>query len=201
MFLGSPEARRFALAGGAALILRGQVDRATEGLDFFAPGVEDVRLATEALRHALRAAGFATEVIRSGPAFARLVVTGPDKDQVLVDLGYDHRMRPAEPTSLGPVLALDELGADKLLALFGRAEARDFVDVHALAQRLGIDRLLGLAKEKDSGFDEYVLATMLGTMPRLPRSEFEIDDVTYAALDVFYRDLRARLIANALDEE
>ncbi len=110
-------------------------------------------------------------------------------------------MRPAEPTSLGPVLALDELGADKLLALFGRAEARDFVDVHALAQRLGIDRLLGLAKEKDSGFDEYVLATMLGTMPRLPRSEFEIDDVTYAALDVFYRDLRARLIANALDEE
>ena len=32
-----PEASGFALAGGAALILRGDVDRATEDLDFFAP--------------------------------------------------------------------------------------------------------------------------------------------------------------------
>lgn len=199
LFLALPEAERFALAGGAALVVRGEVARATEDLDFFAPDAEDVRLATAALRHALEPAGLVGEVVRSGPAFSRLVVTDRDGERVLVDLGYDQRMRAVEPTDVDPVLALDELGADKLLALFGRAEARDFVDVHALAQRLGVDRLLALAKEKDSGFDEYVLATMLDGISRLPRAEFDVDDPTYAKLTTFYRELRAHLVQRTLN--
>lgn len=199
LFLSLPEAERFALAGGAALVLRGEVDRHTEDLDFFAPGAEDVRLATSAFQQALRKAGFHFELVRSGPAFARLVVTDEAGAQVLVDLGYDYRMRPAEPTPIGPALSVEELGADKLLALFGRAEARDFVDVHALAQRLGTDRLLALAAEKDPGFDQYVLATMLDGMSRLARSEFEVDDETFAQMQGFFREFRARLIQQTLD--
>ncbi len=50
------------------------------------------------------------------------------------------------------MLSLDELAADKVLALFGRAEARDFVDVAALLPRYGWVRLCDLAAEKDTGF-------------------------------------------------
>ena len=49
-------------------------------------------------------------------------------DHTEVDLCVDHRLLPAEPSALGPVLALEELAANKLLALFDRVEARDFVD-------------------------------------------------------------------------
>jgi hypothetical protein len=40
---------------------------------------------------------------------------------------------------------------DKVLALFGRAEARDLVDLTAVEPRYGLGRLCRLAAEKDPG--------------------------------------------------
>lgn len=52
----------------------------------------------------------------------------------LVDLAWDARLRPAQLSPYGPVLDRDELAADKVLALFGRAAPRDFVDVYRLLE-------------------------------------------------------------------
>ena len=52
-----------------------------------------------------------------------------------LDLAADARIWPVDKGPLGPMLSLEELGADKLLALFDRAQARDFVDVAALVDR------------------------------------------------------------------
>jgi predicted nucleotidyltransferase component of viral defense system len=121
-------------------------------------------------------------------------------EEIVVDLAVDHRLAPAESGPLGPVLALDDLAADKLLALFGRAEARDFVDVWALAQVMATERLLELARTKDPGFDAYVLATMIGTLDRHPRSELEIDDASVVSLRQFFAGFRASLIHGTLGE-
>jgi fermentation-respiration switch protein FrsA (DUF1100 family) len=59
------------------------------------------------------------------------------------------------------VLHLDEVAADKTLALFGRAAARDLVDVHALSRHYTLDQLCALAAEKDAGFNHSVLADAL----------------------------------------
>lgn len=48
---------------------------------------------------------------------------------------------------IGPVLHPDDLAADTMLALWGRARPRDFFDVAALIDRYGHDRLLELAEE------------------------------------------------------
>jgi hypothetical protein len=53
---------------------------------------------------------------------------------------------------LGPVLHPDDLAADKMLALWGRARPRDFFDVAALIDGYGYERLLELSEAKDSGF-------------------------------------------------
>ena len=45
----------------------------------------------------------------------------------------DARIREAVQLSFGRVLHPDEVAADKTLALFGRAAARDLVDVAALS--------------------------------------------------------------------
>ena len=52
-----------------------------------------------------------------------------------------------------PVLHSDEVAADKMLALYGCAEGREFHDVAALAGRYSTERLLELAATKDRGFD------------------------------------------------
>lgn len=73
---------------------------------------------------------------------------------------------------VGAVLHPDELAADKTLALFGRASARDLVDVDALLTRYGRDRLLELAAEKDPGFSPSVFADALAAAAARPAAAF-----------------------------
>lgn len=104
-------------------------------------------------------------------------------------------MRPAVASDLGPVLDQEELAADKVLALFGRAEPRDFLDVYGLSQRLGLPRLLALAEQKDAGFSPERLAESLGRINRLDQADFGIDDPAYQALRAWVyqtRDTRER---------
>jgi len=128
------EARDFALAGGAALIAGGLVDRRTKDLDFFADRPEAVLELLPVLEKALRHAGLQVERRQVHAGFARLAVSD-GIESTEVDLCYDLRLRSPEVTALGQVLAPEELAADKMLAFFSRALPRDLIDVHALAQR------------------------------------------------------------------
>ncbi len=183
-----PEARDFALAGGAALIIRGDIDRRTRDLDFFGPSAVAVDRLVPAAERALLADGLAVERIVDHPGFTRLVVSG-GSDQTEVDFGSDARLFGVEERLGIRLLSGEELAVDKLLALFGRAEARDFVDLWAVADRYGLDRLLSLAAEKDRGFDAKMFAQMLTRIDRLPRVAFPLDDIQYdklqAAVDVW----------------
>lgn len=182
-----PESETVALAGGAALIVRGVVDRPTRDMDFFATSPEEVDRVLPSLETLLEAEDLEVQRVQVANGFARLLVSS-EAETTTVDLSWDARRFPVERVEEGPILADDELAADKLLALFGRAAARDFVDVAALASRYGLERLCELAAEKDPGFERSVLADMLGTFDRLPRADFDVDDDGFARL----RDLVQR---------
>src|SRR5207253_11145893 len=90
-------------------------------------------------------------------------------------LAADARLFRPEAGRLGPTLAGEELATDKLLAVFGRAEARDFVDLLAVERRYGLPRLCELAAEKDGilacnvlgdarAFDGYAARSSRSTM-------------------------------------
>jgi hypothetical protein len=197
---GLDEAEGFALAGGAALIVRGDVDRRTRDLDFFGPSAVAVDSLVPAAEQALLAEGLHVERVLDHPGFARLLVHD-DHDRTEVDLGSDARLFPAEEGPGFPLLSGEELATDKLLALFGRAEARDFVDLLAVEGRYGLDRLFDLAAEKDRGFDANVFAEMLTRIDRLPRAAFLLDERRYeelrAAVDVW----RARALDLGREQE
>ena len=59
-----------------------------------------------------------------------------------------------------------------MLALYGRAEGRDFHDVAALAHRYPTERLLELAAAKDRGFDRRRFVEMLASIQRLRAADF-----------------------------
>lgn len=181
-----------ALAGGAALIVRGLVDRTTKDLDLFVTSVDEAPRIASALERALADEDLAVHRVRDTTTFVRLEVASGE-ERCIVDVGVDARVLPVEPASPMATVAADELAADKVLALFDRAEARDFVDVHALARAHGRERLLELAELKDRGFSRDVFAQMLGTIDRLGRDEFEVDDETLARLRRFVADWRRDL--------
>ncbi|CAN5251456.1 hypothetical protein BH23ACT9_BH23ACT9_22390 [soil metagenome] len=197
LFLSLPETDGFALAGGAALIVQQVVVRDTRDLDLFVHDLSAVRAASDAFVARATTNGWTVEVLRSGPAFSKLLV-GDGTDSVQMELGYDYRWLPADDSDLGPVLSIAELGVDKLLALFGRAEARDFVDVFHLAELLGIGTMVDNASQKDPGFDPYHLAVNLDLMDRHARDAFQVEDDTLTAMREFFDALRADLIDRTL---
>jgi hypothetical protein len=73
------------------------------------------------------------------------------------------------------VLHADDAVANKVCALFGRAEVRDYVDVDAIltSSRYTEDELVDLAAAHDPGFDRSWFAEALTAIDRLPDSLFQ----------------------------
>lgn len=186
LFFAVPQATGYLLAGGAALVASDLTTRPTQDLDFFTHAPADtVTVGRDALVKAVTARGWSATTVRDTPTFCRLVIHGPE--DLVVDLAVDSP--PASPptmTLLGPTLVPLELAGRKLLALFGRAEARDFADVFVLAQRFGERALLDQAARIDAGFDERVLAEMLKTLDRFVDTEVPADTDAVAAMREFF---------------
>ncbi|WP_433558721.1 nucleotidyl transferase AbiEii/AbiGii toxin family protein [Pseudonocardia xinjiangensis] len=152
------------------------------------------REARDAFEAAALDRGWTVERIRDTETFCRFVVHGDD--DLLVDLALD-----APPTMppvagiAGPTFGLEELAARKVVALFDRAEARDFADVFALAQRNSKDLLIHRAAEVDADFDPVILSTMLGSLSRFRDDEIPVDAVRLDELRSFFEQWREELRA------
>lgn len=167
LFFALPESHGFVLADGAALVASGLTERPTQDVDLFGSDLATgIASAADALEAACADRGWTTERIRDTATFRRLVVRSPD-DELLVDLAIDSPPLGAPTiTAVGPTYPPEELASRKLLALFDRAEARDFVDLHTLSERFDLDDLLDLAGELDEGFTPALLAEMLASHAR-----------------------------------
>lgn len=125
LFFSLPASNRFLLAGGAALLAQHMTVRPTHDLDFFTGTPGSVESARGEFEAAAQERGWTVDVRQSTATFCRLVVHGPE--DLLVDIALDSPpLQPATASFLGPTFAPDELAGRKLLALFDRAEARDF---------------------------------------------------------------------------
>lgn len=154
------------------------VERPTQDVDMFTPD-DDVTPLADALVAALQSAGLLVAVEAHSTTYVRLTVTEPSGRACKVELARDARIRPPVRLDIGAVLHPEEIAADKMLALFGRAAARDFVDVAALQRTFPAERLLDLAAEKDPGFDRRYFAAALRAVTRL-----EDDDFTTLGLSI-----------------
>lgn len=174
--LSLPQARTLALAGGGAMIAYGFVERATKDVDLFTEIDADEALeVAAALRVALAGGGFTIEPAARPPHQNRFVAVDDESGAaVTVEVFPDGgRLRRCTVLDFGPVLHRDDVAADKTLALWGRAEPRDFVDVVALRSRYGGAELLRLAAEKDRGFTVRTFVDALGSIRRLAQVDWE----------------------------
>lgn len=173
-FFSLPAADRFLVAGGAALLAQHMTARPTQDLDFFTgvPGL--VVTASEQFEEVATSRGWSVDVVQESDTFCRLVVHGPE--DLLVDIALDSpAIEPATASIIGPTYAPVELATRKLLALFDRAAARDFVDVLALTRSYSRDELIERAQHLDPGFDAGFLAQQLETLRRFRDEDLPID--------------------------
>lgn len=193
MFFGLPASQGFLLAGGAALAAQKLTTRPTQDLDFFtSPNSGDVLTARDAFETAALGRGWSVRRIRDTATFCRIVVT--NHEDLLVDLALDAPPNlPPTASVAGPTFDPEELAGRKVIALFDRAEARDFTDVYVLAQRYPKALLLARAAEVDRGFDLHVFSDMLNTLSRFSDEELPIDTSHIHALHKFFTEWAAEL--------
>ncbi|WP_420634823.1 nucleotidyl transferase AbiEii/AbiGii toxin family protein [Candidatus Palauibacter sp.] len=161
------------LAGGAAIHFSPNSVRYSEDLDFFHDSASRVATAFAEDEARLRDTGHAVEIEISQPGFIRAIVArGEEKTRI--DWAHESAWRFVPPVRdpLGGFLLHEiDLAINKTLALAGRDEPRDFVDilfVHGTV--LPLAGLVWAAAGKDRGFTPLSLLELLKRRGR-PRPE------------------------------
>jgi hypothetical protein len=189
----SPHVR---LVGGTGLaLLLGH--RRSDDLDLFCGVREEIEPIVRAVEEAGRAQGGEPARVRTGPGFVRLEI--PRANETLrLDVASDTAPRlVAEDTYVGPVRveALRDQRANKLVALLGRSELRDLVDLYFIERaQLPVIEGLNEAITKDGGMDPAWLAWALEQIEVGP-----LRGMTAPLDDEELRRFRDQLVRGCLD--
>lgn len=193
-------AENFYLTGGTALAAFFLHHRFSEDLDFFSPDPNAVRLIQAPLRDVAGRLDAPLEFSRTFNTFVECFITSPDGERVKLDFAQDTPFR-LSPTTFDARYGLQidsatDIASNKLAALFGRAAAKDFVDVFFIHhEMLPFSELLRQAREKHVGMDDYWLSISLRrvtTIDFLPRM---IKPLDMATLHEFFLGLADELMA------
>ena len=188
----------FCLAGGYAVAAHGFVNRRSEDVDLFTTmaAERDFPAAVEAVVLALKNDGLDATITLNAGTFARVEVSDlATGEKTKLELGVDWRAHPPTRLEIGrtrfPGCRRDAV-ANKMCALFGRAEMRDYIDVDGVLSsgRYRLDELLRLAADHDPGFDATMFAEALAAARRLADSAF----VPYGLTEAEAAALRERLV-------
>jgi hypothetical protein len=164
------------VAGGAALNELLQASRLSRDIDVFHDSDEALAASWESDRRALEADGLEVEVLRERGTYVEARISRHG-DSVLIEWARDsaYRFFPlVEHDDLGLTLHPFDLATNKTLALVGRLEVRDWVDVlscHSVLQPLGY--LAWAACGKDPGFGPSGILEEASRSARYSREEVD----------------------------
>ncbi|MCX6865699.1 MAG: nucleotidyl transferase AbiEii/AbiGii toxin family protein [Verrucomicrobia bacterium] len=164
-------------AGGLVLNAADGSPRFSKDFDFFHDAVEALADASERDAAALRAAGF--EVIPNEKygdwttlsSFRRADVRR-GTEEVSLDWAHDSAWRffPIVPDPvLGWRLHLFDMAVNKALAVSGRTETRDYVDILELGRLFSLEAIVWAACGKDEGFSPLFLLKMMRRFAKTER--------------------------------
>ena len=160
-FFSLDESAAFVLTGGAALAEYHLHHRLSHDLDLFTLNEDAFTSVSQRILELAEKVNARVTPIRSLATLNQVIIER-EGIEVKVDLVRDAGPMFGQPLQVGSIRvdSLENIGANKILALFGRAAARDYIDLYLILNEGGFtfEQLLILAKEKDLGLQEFYLA-------------------------------------------
>lgn len=163
-FFTQPIGRSYFLTGGTALSGFYFYHRESIDLDLFTfetIEIEPVRQVFEAIATEARLSldhRVATE------GYHKFFLTGKN-EELKIDLVKDQKVHFGDIKTFGKIRvdSIENIGSNKITAIFGRTEAKDFIDLYfiLLNKLFSFQKLFQDAKKKDLGLSEFYLAHML----------------------------------------
>ncbi len=163
------------VAGGTVINASADSPRYSADIDFFHDAEESVFIAAQADAAVLTEAGFAIEWLVSRGGFQRAAIS-KDGESLRLEWTQDsaYRFFPVQPDAdFGWRLHLADLATNKILALAGRWEVRDFVDALYLDSSFASLGLLAWAAAgKDLGLTPALILEEANRFNRLQAEDF-----------------------------
>jgi len=164
------------VAGGAALNLLAQGSRISRDIDLFHDTLEALEATWQADRRLIESQGYTLRTLHERPGYVEALV-GKGPDTVLMQWTRDSAFRffpLVQHEEFGLVLHPFDLATNKVLALAGRLEMRDWIDMitcHDHIQPLGY--LAWAACGKDPGFSPLTILEQAHRSGRYTAAELD----------------------------
>jgi hypothetical protein len=202
----SPLKQTFYLTGGTALAAYYLQHRYSEDLDFFTDSQEAVSGVTAILSDIAHELGATAEFTRTFSTFVECFLGNSPGERVKLDFAFDSPFR-LQPTREDAQFGIQvdnviDIACNKLSALFGRFESKDYVDVYFICQDImPFPELFAKAQQKHVGLTNYWLAVAMKNIEKAHTLPRMIRPVELADLQAYFLNLAQQLIADIGDSD
>lgn len=189
--------QKFYLTGGTALAAFHLHHRMSVDLDLFTLDDLALREADILIPSLAAAVGCRLGPMRRTEHFREVFLEPESGDPLKIDLVRDFGPQYGERLRFGPIIvdSIENIGANKLTAILGRTEPKDFVDLYFILQAgYDFDDLLAKARTKDSGLHPFYLAGSLRQVLNFRRLPATTPPLDVIELQQFMLSLADRLL-------
>lgn len=205
-FFQSVHAGEFYLTGGTALARFYFYHRESVDLDLFTNNQKvDFDSVNATVRGIVIRLG--KQVIREvvTDTFIQYIVENPAGSSLKVDFVKDVPIHFGEIVSRGRIRldSIENIGSNKLLTIFGRTDAKDFIDLFWIIKNAGFsfDHLYNLAKQKDLGLNEFYLAEGIYRLNQVKEFPRLLKPINIRQMRQFYKQLHKNLLRRIKPED
>lgn len=199
LFFSGPFAANFYLTGGTALARFFLHHRESVDLDLF---TNDQVIDFSSLNQHVRGLIFSLhlkstkEVVTD--SFLQYFLEDESGQTLKIDFVKDIPVRFGDVVSQGKIRldSLENIGSNKVLAIFGRLETKDYIDLYYLITESGLnfDKICEDAKKKDLGFSEFYLANAIDRLNEVTTYPVLLKPLDLKKMTAFYQDLSRSLL-------
>ena len=170
-FFNEPFSQGFFLSGGTALAGFYLFHRESVDLDFFTLDKLDNLFLQKQLESLASQSGLKWQVLNSANGTFYSVLFSSKMEQLKLDFVSDVPVQFGKIENFEGIKvdSLENIAVNKITAVFGRTDAKDFIDLYFLLKdgKFNFYDLVEKAKKKDIGLSEFYLAGMLAGVEKI----------------------------------
>lgn len=198
-FFSSKFAASFYLTGGTALARFYFQHRESVDLDLFTNGATaDMDDVNRTLLRIASDLGWTIQSQRSADAFLEYFFSGTDNLILKVDVVRDIPVHFGDVQTNGKVQidSLENIGSNKVTAIYGRTEAKDFIDLYWIIHnsKYAFDDLYRLAQKKDIGITDLHYSYALQNIISVKIFPVMLQPLEWKTMQQFFIDISEKMM-------
>ncbi|KKR71625.1 MAG: hypothetical protein UU14_C0023G0025 [Candidatus Roizmanbacteria bacterium GW2011_GWB1_40_7] len=199
LFFKSHIGQQFFLTGGTALAAFYLAHRKSEDLDLFTVQPFDSLHLTKAIQNILEETSSHIERQLKTPRYWELYLRNKTDSWIQrLDFVHEQPIIFGKQETIDGVIvdSLENIASNKILAIYGRLEPKDYLDFYWICQETKLDffQLFEKTKKKDTGLHEFYFANIIADVEKLTRMPETLKPFNLLDLQHFYLGLSKQLL-------